>query len=160
MWKQGKRQTNSFAPTKQQNNNYRRNNRSQNNDGSQDRQSRADRNYNKRPQTYNRNQTIDSQGPDVKVRGTLAQITDKYVTLARDANLSGDRILAENLLQHAEHYTRILKELTPPAPASAPQPETDPAQMPQPSIVEKPPKALKPTPPAEIQAEQNPEAAL
>jgi hypothetical protein len=44
----------------------------------------------------------------VKIRGTAAHIYEKYQALARDANASGDRIGAENYLQHAEHYYRIL----------------------------------------------------
>jgi hypothetical protein len=55
-----------------------------------------------------RNQTFDSSGPDGKVRGTANQVFEKYQALARDANLSGDRIGAENFSQHAEHYYRIL----------------------------------------------------
>src|SRR5262249_60895397 len=54
------------------------------------------------------NRTFDSSGPDVKIRGTAAHIYEKYQALARDANASGDRIGAENYLQHAEHYYRIL----------------------------------------------------
>ena len=54
------------------------------------------------------NRTFDSNGPDVKIRGTAAHIYEKYQALARDANASGDRIGAENYLQHAEHYFRIL----------------------------------------------------
>ncbi|MEQ9488754.1 MAG: DUF4167 domain-containing protein [Alphaproteobacteria bacterium] len=54
----------------------------------------------------NRN-TFDSNGPNVRIRGSASQIYDKYVALARDASSSGDRVLAENLLQHAEHYYRI-----------------------------------------------------
>ena len=56
------------------------------------------------------NRTFDSNGPDVKIRGTAAHIYEKYQTLARDANASGDRIGAENYLQHAEHYYRILNQ--------------------------------------------------
>lgn len=52
--------------------------------------------------------TYDSNGPDVKVRGTAAHIYDKYQALARDASSSGDRIAAENYLQHAEHYFRLM----------------------------------------------------
>jgi hypothetical protein len=54
------------------------------------------------------NRTFDSNGPEVKIRGTAAHIFEKYQALARDANASGDRVGAENLLQHAEHYYRIL----------------------------------------------------
>lgn len=54
---------------------------------------------------------MDSSGPDVKVRGTAAQIFDKYVALARDAASSGNRIKAENLRQHAEHYQRLVNAI-------------------------------------------------
>ncbi|MGY6536031.1 MAG: DUF4167 domain-containing protein [Pararhodobacter sp.] len=56
------------------------------------------------------NRVFDSSGPEGKVRGTPQQIIDKYQTLARDAQLSGDRVASENFLQHAEHYTRMLNE--------------------------------------------------
>lgn len=52
--------------------------------------------------------SFESNGPDVKVRGTPAHIAEKYVSLARDAQSSGDPVLAENYLQHAEHYNRII----------------------------------------------------
>ncbi len=54
------------------------------------------------------NRVFDSSGPEGKVRGTPQQIIDKYQTLARDAQLSGDRVAHENFLQHAEHYVRML----------------------------------------------------
>jgi Domain of unknown function (DUF4167) len=50
----------------------------------------------------------ESNGPDVKIRGSAQQIAEKYSTLARDAHSSGDRVMAENYLQHAEHYNRII----------------------------------------------------
>lgn len=56
------------------------------------------------------NRVFDSSGPEGKVRGTPAQIIEKYLFLARDAQLSNDRVAAENFLQHAEHYTRLLGE--------------------------------------------------
>lgn len=52
--------------------------------------------------------TYDSSGPDVKIRGTAQHIAEKYAQLARDAQGSGDRVMAENYLQHAEHYNRII----------------------------------------------------
>jgi hypothetical protein len=52
--------------------------------------------------------TYDSSGPDVKIRGTAQTIAEKYAALARDAQSSGDRVMAENYLQHAEHYNRII----------------------------------------------------
>lgn len=56
------------------------------------------------------NRVFDSSGPEGKVRGTPQQIIDKYTMLARDAQLSNDRVAAENFQQHAEHYTRLLSE--------------------------------------------------
>ena len=53
-------------------------------------------------------QTFDSNGPNVKIRGNAYQVFERYVALAREAQASGDRIAAENLYQHAEHYFRIM----------------------------------------------------
>ena len=50
----------------------------------------------------------ESNGPDVKIRGTAAHIAEKYMSLARDALASGDLVSAESYLQHAEHYNRII----------------------------------------------------
>ena len=50
----------------------------------------------------------ESNGPDVKVRGNAAHVAEKYLQLARDAQSSGDSVMAENYLQHAEHYFRIV----------------------------------------------------
>jgi hypothetical protein len=55
-----------------------------------------------------RHQTFDSNGPEVRIRGNAYQVHEKYLTLARDATTSGDRIGAENFFQHAEHYFRIM----------------------------------------------------
>lgn len=52
--------------------------------------------------------TYDSSGPDIKIRGTAQHVAEKYATLARDAQSAGDRVMAENYLQHAEHYNRII----------------------------------------------------
>jgi hypothetical protein len=51
---------------------------------------------------------FESNGPDVKIRGTAVHIAEKYMTLARDALASGDIIAAESYFQHAEHYNRII----------------------------------------------------
>jgi hypothetical protein len=53
-------------------------------------------------------QTFDSAGPDIRVRGNAYQVWEKYLGLARDAQSAGDRIAAENFFQHAEHYYRIM----------------------------------------------------
>jgi hypothetical protein len=52
--------------------------------------------------------SYESNGPDVKVRGTAQHIAEKYAQLARDAQASGDPVMAENYFQHAEHYWRIV----------------------------------------------------
>lgn len=52
--------------------------------------------------------SYESNGPDVKVRGTAQHIAEKYTQLARDAHVSGDPVMAESYLQHAEHYYRLI----------------------------------------------------
>ena len=52
--------------------------------------------------------SYESNGPDVKIRGTAAHIAEKYMSLARDHLASGDLVAAESYLQHAEHYNRII----------------------------------------------------
>src|SRR5215813_8161207 len=55
-----------------------------------------------------RQQTFDSNGPDIRIRGNAYQVLEKYLAMARDAASAGDRIAAENFYQHAEHYYRII----------------------------------------------------
>ncbi len=52
--------------------------------------------------------SYESNGPDVKIRGTAQHVADKYAQLARDAQSNGDPVAAENYYQHAEHYYRII----------------------------------------------------
>jgi hypothetical protein len=62
----------------------------------------------------NPNRSWDSQGPEnIKVRGNAQTVYERYQQLARDASSSSDRVLAENYLQHAEHYFRVLRALQP-----------------------------------------------
>ena len=51
---------------------------------------------------------FESNGPDVKIRGTASHVAEKYIQLARDAQSSGDPVAAENYYQHAEHYFRLI----------------------------------------------------
>lgn len=75
---------------------------------------RQPNNQNKRLRNRNRKgpnpltKSFESNGPDGKIRGTALSIAEKYIQASRDATASGDRIKAENLLQHAEHYNRIV----------------------------------------------------
>jgi Domain of unknown function (DUF4167) len=50
----------------------------------------------------------ESNGPDIKIRGTASHVAEKYLQLARDAQSSGDPVAAENYYQHAEHYFRLI----------------------------------------------------
>ena len=59
----------------------------------------------------NRNHVFDSNGPDLRIRGTAQQLFEKYLQLGRDATSSGDRVMAEGYFQHAEHYFRILNAI-------------------------------------------------
>ncbi len=75
------------------------------------RRGRGRNNQNRRP---GRNQSFDSNGPSVRLRGTASQLHDRYRALARDATSAGDRVVAENYHQHADHYYRIMIALNPP----------------------------------------------
>lgn len=67
----------------------------------------------------NPNRSWDSQGPEnIKVRGNAQTVYERYMQLARDAQSGGDRVLAENYMQHAEHYFRVLRALQPARPVS------------------------------------------
>ena len=79
---------------------------------------------NRKPSGNNANRVYESNGPEGKVRGTPQQIIEKYLSLARDAQTSGNRVVAENFLQHAEHYQRLLVE------AMGVQPERSDNQQP------------------------------
>ncbi len=80
--------------------------RGRNNNGGGGGNNNNNNNNRKGPNPLTRN--YESNGPDVKIRGSAQQIAEKYATLARDAQSSGDRVMAENYLQHAEHYNRII----------------------------------------------------
>src|SRR5271154_5932931 len=54
------------------------------------------------------NQFFQSNGPNVKIRGTARQVAEQYLQLARDAHTGNDPVGAENYLQHAEHYFRLI----------------------------------------------------
>ncbi len=68
---------------------------------------------------HNSNRAFDSNGPDgMKVRGAAQHVYEKYQQLARDAHTAGDRVTAENFLQHAEHYFRVMRAMQPLRPVS------------------------------------------
>ena len=80
--------------------------------GQQNRRGRGRNNNNRKPQNPLA-RSFESNGPDVKVRGTPAHIAEKYMSLARDAQSAGDPVRAENYLQHAEHYYRVMAATMP-----------------------------------------------
>src|SRR5262245_4517006 len=57
---------------------------------------------------HNKGQGFDGGGHETRVRGNAYQVLEKYLQLARDAGSAGDRVAAENYLQHADHYYRVL----------------------------------------------------
>ena len=68
---------------------------------------------------HNANRAFDSNGPEgAKVRGAAQHVYEKYQQLARDAQTAGDRVLAENYLQHSEHYFRLMRAMQPQRPLS------------------------------------------
>lgn len=74
----------------------------------QNKRSRGRGGNNNRRHSNPLSRNYESNGPDVKIRGNAAHIAEKYGQLARDAQASGDSVMAENYLQHAEHYHRII----------------------------------------------------
>lgn len=78
--------------------------------GQKNNRGRGRNNNNNRKPSNPLSRSYDSTGPDVKVRGNAQTVAEKYMTLARDAQSSGDRVMAENYLQHAEHYNRIVTQ--------------------------------------------------
>jgi hypothetical protein len=82
-----------------QNNNKRMRNRNNNNNNNNNNNRRG-----QNPMT----RVYESNGPDIKIRGTASHVAEKYVQLARDARSSGDPVAAENYYQHAEHYFRLI----------------------------------------------------
>lgn len=75
--------------------------------GQNNNNSKRSRGRGRKPQNSG-NRAYDSNGPDVKIRGTATHVCEKYQQLARDAITSGDRVMAENYYQHAEHYYRLI----------------------------------------------------
>ena len=79
----------------------------------------------KQGNTNSRVRVYESSGPDVKIRGTAYQVTEKYEALAKDAETSGNIVLAENYRQHAEHYQRIISAFADETPIHADKMQND-----------------------------------
>ena len=113
-----------------------------------------------RPRPPHRVQVFESSGPSVKIRGNAYQVFERYIALAREAASSGDRIAAENLYQHAEHYFRVMNadgngqgnQMVPPRPMTPAdtemtQPEPEPEAGAQSTVA---PPQPEPDPPPQI----------
>ena len=79
-----------------------------NNNGGSNNSSNNGNNNNRGRQQNPLARSYESSGPDVKIRGNAQHVAERYAQLARDSLSSGDRVMAENYLQHAEHYNRII----------------------------------------------------
>ena len=106
-----------------------------------------------RPRPPHRVQVFESSGPSVKIRGNAYQVFERYIALAREAASAGDRIAAENLYQHAEHYFRVMNadgngqgnQMVPPRPMTPAdtemtQPEPEPEAAAQPAAAPQQPE--------------------
>src|ERR1700690_3478066 len=100
-----------------QNNNKRMRNRNNNNSSNNNNNNRRGQN----PMT----RVFESNGPDIKIRGTASHVAEKYVQLARDARSSGDPVASENYYQHAEHYFRLIAAAQEQFRQNQPQPRTE-----------------------------------
>ena len=103
-------------------NNKRMRNRNNNNNSSSNNNNRRGQN----PMT----RVFESNGPDIKIRGTASHVAEKYVQLARDARSSGDPVAAENYYQHAEHYFRLIAAAQEQFRQNQPQPRADTEMQP------------------------------
>src|SRR3982075_4668561 len=99
-----------------QNNNKRMRNRNNNNNNN---------NNKHRPGQNPKARVFESNGPDIKIRGTASHVAEKYVQLARDARSSGDPVASENYYQHAEHYFRLIAAAQEQFRQNQPQPRTE-----------------------------------
>src|SRR6201995_375828 len=97
----------------------------QNNKRMRNRNNNNNNNNNRRGQNP-MTRVYESNGPDIKIRGTASHIAEKYLQLARDARSSGDPVAAENYYQHAEHYFRLIAAAQEQFRANQPQQQQQP----------------------------------
>jgi len=102
----------------------------QNNKRMRNRNSSNNSNNNNRRGQNPMTRVFESNGPDIKIRGTASHVAEKYVQLARDARSSGDPVAAENYYQHAEHYFRLIAAAQEQFRQNQPQPRLDSEMQP------------------------------
>src|SRR5881398_3568762 len=103
----------------QNNKRMRNNNRNSNSNNNNSNNNNNRRGQNPMTRVY------ESNGPDIKIRGTASHVAEKYLQLARDARSSGDPVAAENYYQHAEHYFRLIAAAQEQLRQSQPQPRPE-----------------------------------
>ena len=108
----------------QNNNNKRMRNRNNSSSHSNNNSSNNNNNNNRRGQNP-MTRVFESNGPDIKIRGTASHVAEKYVQLARDARSSGDPVASENYYQHAEHYFRLIATAQEQFRQNQPQPRSE-----------------------------------
>ena len=108
--------------------------------------SRPKKTFTQSTKNVGRQSTIDSHGPDGKVRGNAQQIIDRYTASGKEALREGDFVLAESFFQHADHYRRLLSTMrpidVPTESARASKPEESSPAVPEESIILAPPSIL------------------
>jgi len=114
----------------QNNNNKRMRNNNNRNSNSSNGGGNNNNNNNRRGQNP-MTRVFESNGPDIKIRGTASHVAEKYVQLARDARSSGDPVAAENYYQHAEHYFRLIAAAQEQFRQNQPQPRTENEMAPE-----------------------------
>src|ERR1700674_3631508 len=97
----------------------------QNNKRMRNRNNNNNNNNNNRRGQNPMTRVFESNGPDIKIRGTASHVAEKYVQLARDARSSGDPVAAENYYQHAEHYFRLIAAAQEQFRQNQPRPRTE-----------------------------------
>ena len=102
----------------------------QNNKRMRNRNNNNNNNNNNRRGQNPMTRVFESNGPDIKIRGTASHVAEKYVQLARDARSSGDPVAAENYYQHAEHYFRLIAAAQEQFRQNQPQPRVDTEMQP------------------------------
>src|SRR5829696_6093241 len=102
----------------------------QNNKRMRNRNNNNNNNNNNRRGQNPMTRVFESNGPDIKIRGTASHVAEKYVQLARDARSSGDPVAAENYYQHAEHYFRLIAAAQEQFRQNQPQPRADTEMQP------------------------------
>ena len=86
------------------NNNNRRNNFRRN-----DRSFKSNGDRPKFGSNFSNNENFKRKAPG-RNNHNAPKLIEKYNDLAREASSNGDKILSENYLQHADHFTRVLNE--------------------------------------------------